>query len=93
MRIRNVCLAAIMGGLSCAGAKAESVSYSKRMTVADGTRWYLCIGNDSSHNQCYVQPANNTCPDGYGPGGLNFTTKAQACSVYTTACPNGRNGC
>ena len=76
MKISIACVAAVAVTLPCVGAKAEAVNYSKRIIVAQECQWSLCIPSSSNNNDCYVIPANQLCPDGYGKSGICFETRA-----------------
>jgi hypothetical protein len=86
-------LVGVLAGLLSVSANAQSRNYSKRIVVAQGCEWSLCTSSYSNRNDCYVVPAQQVCPDGYGKGGICWATKAEACSTPTTACAGGRHGC
>ncbi len=91
MKISTACVAAVAVALPCVGAKAEAVNYSKRIIVAQECQWSLCIPSSRNNSDCYVIPADQLCPHGYGKSGLCFETKADACSDTTFACDSGRH--
>ncbi len=68
--------------ISCVSASAQTVNYTKRMKVADGPTWTYCLNMSANSHDCVLKPDPNVpCPDGYGIGGVVWTSKAAACAA------------
>ena len=79
----------IITGLSlltyCVASNAEDKNVTKApapIIVADGPTWTYCINEAAGAHDCRLKPdPNKPCDNGYGIGGVAWTTKAAACAA------------